>query len=1020
MTKTVKMTEKVVLDSFRQESQEIFSWLEKAMSPTFFEEVSPQNVKLVAYGLMGFPLQMFYSTINLKNAAIVMCLDSPNADIRILSNYAMYGVKSYRAFVSKIPLPFPEAKAKLRIATIYFSEAIERQKNLFPKKDKAELYALVKSVNPKLTDKDFNNLLGQINTGFLGSLSTDRLAIALNMYFRAQTRDNCQYDVYYNEDWEKNNENEINHSMNIVLAWKNTPKQNFLYRVAKVIHRHNLVMKRVNAGYINSYSKNSTLVMSLGLHGNKGQAAWEAANIVNFLRDLVTLKYFDSDDLIEEHLVDKGLICGTMGNFLRCMTSFIHQVLVHLDPHLYTLHHIEQDLCRHPEITKDICEAFKLKFDPDNGNFQQFTTIRDRLLQEIQRLDTGHVENDVRRRNVLHQAINMITYTLKTNFYRRNYTAISFRLDPKYLDDVPFARAEIFPELPYGIFFIQGMHFFGFHIRFKDLARGGLRTVFPQQHERMVVERNHVFMECYNLAFTQHKKNKDIPEGGAKAIIFLKPFDRLESEAEILRNEMETASIESCEIETKLNTFKEEQREEYLYHAQRSFVENFLSLINCEKDGTLKAKYIVDYWKRPEYIYLGPDENMFSPIIQWIADHSVKYHYLPGSTFISSKPKVGINHKEYGVTSLGVNVYMHEILKYIGIDPLVKKFTVKMSGGPDGDVAGNQICNLYRLYPNTAKLTALTDVSGTIYDPEGLDLETLVSMFHAQQSIKHYPPEKLHNGGFLLDKQTKRNPSELVQQTLCWIKTENEAHESWLSGSEMNHLYRHNILHTITDVFIPSGGRPRTLNDDNWVDYLDPTGKPTSKIIIEGANLYLTQGARRQLEKLGTLIVKDSSANKTGVICSSFEVLCGLTLGDALFLENKETIVNQIIERIQECAKNEARLLIRTHKEDGKYMTDISEEISKRINQFTYQLLDYLDTQPLPTDPNHPLLKIFFSYCPPILRDNFKDKLMEKIPDHHKKAIISCHIAAHLVYERGLKWFPSIVDILPILLEFRA
>lgn len=1012
-----KLTDKFILDSFRQESQEIFSWMEKSLPPLFFEKVSPENIKLIAYALMGFPLQMYYTTINLKHAAIVLCLDSPDADLEVLEHYAMHGIKNYRTFVSKTSLPFPEVSAKLRIAMIYFTEAFEGVKAPYPQEEKEKLLSLVKNLNPKIEHTEFNNLIEQIHTGFLGSLPPDKLAIALNMYFRAQTRDNCQYEMYYDENWESHHDSEQNASMNIVLAWRNTPKQNFLYRVAKVIHRHHLVMKRVNAGYINPYSKDSVLIMSLGLHGNKDQAAWDAADVTDFLRDLVTLKYFGSGDSIEHELIDKGIVRGTLGNVLRCMKSFIHQILVHLDHNLYTPQNIEEDLCRHPEITKDICEAFKLKFDPDHADIDKFTALKDKLILEILRLDTGHVENDVRRRNVLRQAINMITYTLKTNFYRRNYTAISFRLDPKYLDDAPFTRSDFFPEIPYGIFFIQGMDFFGFHIRFKDLARGGVRTVFPQQHERMVVERNTVFSECYNLAYTQHKKNKDIPEGGAKAIIFLKPSNRFESEAEILKKEMENASFPKEEMECYLNIFREEQREEYLFHAQRSFIENFLSIINCEKDGKLRARYIVDYWKRPEYIYLGPDENMFPPIIQWIADHSVAYHYLPGSSFISSKPKVGINHKEYGVTSLGINVYMHEILSFIGIDPHTQKFTIKMSGGPDGDVAGNQICNLHKFYPHTAKLLALTDISGTIYDPEGLDLPSLINLFKMQQPIKHYPPEKLNNGGFLLDKNTKRNPTELIQQTLCWVKAEDQVLENWLSGSEMNHLYRHNILHRVTDVFIPSGGRPRTLNHDNWEDYLDPTGKPTSKVIIEGANLYLTQDARRHLEKLGTIIIKDSSANKTGVICSSFEVLCGLTLGDELFLKNKETIVTEIIARIQECAKNEARLLIRTYREEGKFMTDISDEISKRINLFTYQLLDYLDTEALPVDPDHPLLRLFFNYCPPLLKNHYQQELLQNIPDHHKKAIISCFIAANLVYDRGLKWFPSIVDILPLLLS---
>ena len=86
----------------------------------------------------------------------------------------------------------------------------------------------------------------------------------------------------------------------------------------------------------------------------------------------------------------------------------------------------------------------------------------------------------------------------------------------------------------------------------------------------------------------------------------------------------------------------------------------------------------------------------------------------------------------------------------------------------------------------------------------------------------------------------------------------------------MNHILRNTIHEVKTDIFIPAGGRPRTFNETNIKEFLDETGKPSSKGIIEGANLYLTQKARRTLEKLGVLIIKDSSANKTGVICSSF------------------------------------------------------------------------------------------------------------------------------------------------------
>lgn len=995
--------------------QEYYVWLEKAMPQSFFEEVSQENTMLITHSLMGFHLQEYFSTIHLKRAAIVLCLDSADADLRILENYSMYGIKNYQAYISTTPPPFPGVKSNLRIGIIYFTEAIETVETPYPKESKEQLRVLVKERNPNLTDEEFEKLFSGMNTRFLRSLPLDRLILALEMFFRAQTRDNCQYEVRYDEDWEQTG----SASMQIVLAWRNTPKHNFLYQMARMIHRHGLVMKRVNATYINPYSKQNILIMALWLHGSNGQAAWDVADIPDFLRELATVKYFPKDDAIDQHLVSKGIITGNQGNLLRTMTHFIHQALVHIDPNLYTLDNIEEGLCRHPELTAKLCAAFKSKFDPDYLDLEKYAEVRSAFINDVNKLDTGQEDNDTRRKNILRTGMNMVHYTLKTNFYRMNYTALSFRLDPKYLDEIPFDRAAKFPELPYAIFFIHGMHFFGFHIRFKDLARGGLRTVYPEQQEAMVRERNTVFIECYNLALTQHKKNKDIPEGGAKAIIFLLPYDRLESEALILQNELETSKINSKEIEHKMQRFREEQKIEYLHQAQRSFIESLITIINCDPDGTIRAKYIVDYWKRPEYIYLGPDENMHDEMIEWIAAFSKKYDYKPGSAFITSKPRVGINHKEYGVTSLGVNVYAEMLLKYIGIDPAKDPFTVKMSGGPDGDVAGNQILNLYKFYPKTAKLVAMTDVSGTIHDPQGLDLSDLANLFKQGRPLKYYPPEKLHDGGFLLDKNAKRMQTAYVQQTHCWRKQGGKLVDDWLSGSDMNYMLRHNVHQTKADIFIPGGGRPRTLNETNIKDFLDEAGNPTSKAIVEGANLYITPKARQMLEKMGVLIIKDSSANKAGVICSSFEVLCGLTLKDEVFLENKAQLVAEILERLKLCAWNEADLLLRTHKATGEPLTQISDNISERINQFTYQLLDYLDGIRLSNDPQDPMQKTFLNYCLPALRDKFRDNLISQIPEHHKKAIISCHIAASMVYRKGLTWIPTIVDILPILLEHK-
>ena len=394
------------------------------------------------------------------------------------------------------------------------------------------------------------------------------------------------------------------------------------------------------------------------------------------------------------------------------------------------------------------------------------------------------------------------------------------------------------------------------------------------------------------------KKIKIFPKEESKGVVFLEPYDQLLTEVQIYRKELKAAGLEEGEIEETIKVYKAEQKVEYLYQTQRAFVHSFLTILNCLEDGTLKAKHIVDYWKKPEYIYLGPDENMHNIMIEWIASTSKQCGYKPGIAFISSKPSVGINHKEYGVTSLGVNVYMREVLRYMEIDPTNDPFTVKISGGPDGDVAGNQILNLYKHFPSTAKLLAITDVSGTIFDPKGLDLSILADLFKEVKPLAAYPPKKLNDGGFLLDLQTKKEQTAFAQKTLCWKKKGGKLVESWLSGSDMNHLFRHNLHQVETDIFIPAGGRPRTLNETNYQDFL-VKGKPSSKAIVEGANLYLTPNARRELEKLGVIIIKDSSANKGGVICSSMEILAGLTTTEEEFLLEKNELMPQILGIIE-------------------------------------------------------------------------------------------------------------------------
>ena len=115
--------------------------------------------------------------------------------------------------------------------------------------------------------------------------------------------------------------------------------------------------------------------------------------------------------------------------------------------------------------------------------------------------------------------------TLRTNFYCDNRYALSLRLNPIIMmsgtstgPTNTAANAAAVPNpaaastIPFGVFFSHGRHFNGFHCRFRDIARGGLRIVTPTNSDQYILESSRQFDEAYGLSFAQQLKNKDIPE----------------------------------------------------------------------------------------------------------------------------------------------------------------------------------------------------------------------------------------------------------------------------------------------------------------------------------------------------------------------------------------------------------------------------------------------------------------------------------------------------------------------------
>jgi len=61
---------------------------------------------------------------------------------------------------------------------------------------------------------------------------------------------------------------------------------------------------------------------------------------------------------------------------------------------------------------------------------------------------------------------------------------------------------------------------------------GGVRIVRSRDAEAYATNLKHLFEECYGLANTQERKNKDIPEGGSKGVILLDVKSQKQEHAE--------------------------------------------------------------------------------------------------------------------------------------------------------------------------------------------------------------------------------------------------------------------------------------------------------------------------------------------------------------------------------------------------------------------------------------------------------------------------------------------------------
>ncbi|TWJ19349.1 NAD-glutamate dehydrogenase domain-containing protein [Geobacter argillaceus] len=835
-----------------------------------------------------------------------------------------------------------------------------------PDRIKGDVTAAMRETYPAFDLRDLNRILALLwlnNENYVRISPAKRIAQVLWMYQQSSRQGGIYFDVEPTEEYLGQGE------YRVMFAVGNPPQADFLVQIMEVFNRLEIGVRRAFC-----------LTISNGIHpyflgtfyvrSRDAALVEKGANLYERLKvELYNTQILSSSTQAYREFVADGVTTGEEASLVNAFISFCHTNLAHNQPDRFGFEDVTRAFLSHPDTTLQLIRLFMLRFDPRKEECQ--ACYEEALAEAEQALadyNTGHRHLDEIRRTVFRCALCLITHTLKTNFFVAEKHALAFRLDPSYLEKLGTEFiADLPAERPFRITFFFGRHGAGYHIGFSDIARGGWRTILTKGWDDYVTTAATLFRENYVLAHTQHLKNKDIYEGGSKMVVVL-----------------DAADLADHDLVTRR-----------LYKLQYGFINAFFDIF-VTRDGRARDPRVIDYYGEDEPIELGPDENMHDTMVELVARESVRRGYLLGIGVISSK-KAGINHKEYGVTSTGVVKFAEIAMAELGIDIRHGPFSVLFTGGPNGDVAGNAMRLMLERCPR-AEIRLIMDGSAALCDPLGADHAALQRIV-LSQDLECFDSQALHEGGYLLYRNQRRTEGlrELHRKV---TRTPDGMVEEWITLDEFNREWSELIFNVEADLFIPAGGRPETVAENNWHCFLRPDGSPKVRAVVEGANSFFTPAARLELQRRGILILRDASANKCGVISSSFEIIANLLMSEKEFLEIKERYVADVLDILEQRAEEEARLIFRRRTESGNTLlcTDISAAISQEINAHYARLFGYFQNHPAVCEEAL-FVRAIEDHLPRLLRENrrYRQRLRQ-LPAKYRYAILAGQIASSLVY----------------------
>jgi len=342
----------------------------------------------------------------------------------------------------------------------------------------------------------------------------------------------------------------------------------------------------------------------------------------------------------------------------------------------------------------------------------------------------------------------------------------------------------------------------------------------------------------------------------------------------------------------------------------------------------------------------------------------------------------------YGMTTRSIHQYVLGTLSKLNMnESACKKF---QTGGPDGDLGSNEI------KISKDKTIGIVDGSGVLYDPEGIDKQTLLALANDRKMVKEFDMKKLSPKGFYVDVDAVDIKLPDGTHIVSGIDFRNTFHLNPLAGAE---------------IFVPCGGRPESVNLSNVNKLFDEsTKKPRFQVIIEGANLFFSQEARLVLEKSGVVIFKDASANKGGVTSSSLEVLAALSMSDEEFATHMigtasfyQEYIKEVHKTIEENARLEFECIWNENQKNGTSRCLLSDIISNKINDLSSAISEAELWNNITLRK-----KVLSEACPKnLLKLVGLPAFMERVPENYLRAVFGTFLASRYVYGVGISLTPE-------------